>query len=525
MLARATGWWRAHQGERRFRVDPRFRPHSPYLPPEPLRARYASQPYYGEIAAVDAELGPFLQGFLDGKEESTLIAITGDHGESLGEHGEQAHSLFTYESTLHVPLLFWRPGIKAERDPWPARHVDIVPTVLAALGVAKPAGLPGLPLLAPRAEGSEQIASYFEALTAHLNQGLGAAARHPQGPQEIHRAGGRRALRPRDRSQEEKNLIDDQRRLARALAEALPAESKWPPGRGALSEGDLRAAQPRLPDGRQRSSARATAPAEDLRQLTGIQSKMQEVVVLFHAGELDRAMALCREVMAQRPDMEMAWLYLANSLIRAGRGEEALGVLREAVARKIEASTSGGSSAFPSSIPKDGRRNENPRKAGRRSARRGRPQQPGARRNPNGARRPRLRPPRKSEDAEPDNAGTYENLAFAYLQVGKLAEAETAARKAIELEPKRTGAFNNLALALYHQGRAKEAVATWQEPGRLDPSNADTLFNLGSVALEIGEAHNRRSSPPPLPRNRPAKRLRSPTKRRPQMLASLPGRR
>ncbi len=488
VLARAEAWWRAQPGRQRFLWIHLFDPHSPYLPPENLRARFADQPYYGEVAAVDAALGPFLAGFLDGKEESTLIVVTGDHGESLGEHGERSHSLFAYEGTLHVPLLFWRPGITPGRDEWPARHIDIVPTVLAALGQKKPEGLLGEPLLGERPAEPEKVESYFEALTAHLNQGWAPLRGLLRDRKKYVEQAVAELYDLRQDPKEEKNLIDDQRRLAKALADALPAGSKWPPDRGALSAdeiAELRSLGYLMGEGQKRESY---GPEEDLRKLVGIQAKMQEVVVLFHAGELDRAMALCREVMRQRPDMEMAWLYLATSLIRAGRGEEAIGVLREAVAKKIESADIRRQLGL--SLLYSGRLDEGI--AALEALTRDTPDVVAwnnialaelQRENAAAA----FAALAKAKEAEPDNAGTFENLAFVNLQVGRLTQAEEAARKAIELEPQRAGAFNNLALALYHQGRPKEAVENWQEASRLDPGNADTLFNLGSVALEIGD--------------------------------------
>ena len=79
----------------------------------------------------------------------TLVVVTGDHGESLGDHGEQTHGLFAYDATLRVPLIVYQPRLFASRvvnDP--VRHVDILPTVLDAMGIAPPQGLDGASLLA-----------------------------------------------------------------------------------------------------------------------------------------------------------------------------------------------------------------------------------------------------------------------------------------------------------------------------------------------------------------------------------------
>src|SRR5205814_4763813 len=86
-----------------------FDPHAPYRPPAPFDAQYAGRPYYGEVAATDAALAPLLDD-VRAVNHPTLIIVTGDHGEGLGDHGEQSHGLFAYESTLHVPLILAEVG-------------------------------------------------------------------------------------------------------------------------------------------------------------------------------------------------------------------------------------------------------------------------------------------------------------------------------------------------------------------------------------------------------------------------------
>src|SRR5204862_1135713 len=135
-----------------------YDPHAPYRPPAPFDAQYASDPYLGEIAAVDDALGTQLAPIA----QNALLIITADHGEARGDHGELTHGLFAYEATLHVPLVVWGAGVPVGRDGRAARHVDILPTLLAAAGVAMPAPAEhvGRSLLAPAAAEP----SYFEAL-------------------------------------------------------------------------------------------------------------------------------------------------------------------------------------------------------------------------------------------------------------------------------------------------------------------------------------------------------------------------
>ena len=88
-----------------------FDPHAAYHPPTPYSERFRDDPYEGEIAYVDREIGR-LRDALDGLGllEGTVVTVVSDHGESLGEHGEPTHGVFLYQATLHVPLIVVAPG-------------------------------------------------------------------------------------------------------------------------------------------------------------------------------------------------------------------------------------------------------------------------------------------------------------------------------------------------------------------------------------------------------------------------------
>ncbi len=114
-----------------------YDPHLPYRPPEPYASRFAGRPYDGEIAHADAELGRLLTLLAArGLERNLVVAVAGDHGESLGEHGEAAHDVFIYQATQRVPLLLAGPGVPsgvviAQR----VGLIDVAPTLAELLGV------------------------------------------------------------------------------------------------------------------------------------------------------------------------------------------------------------------------------------------------------------------------------------------------------------------------------------------------------------------------------------------------------
>jgi arylsulfatase A-like enzyme/Flp pilus assembly protein TadD len=114
-----------------------YDPHEPYQPPEPFGADFAGRPYDGEIAFADAAVGSVLDRLSTlGLLGRTLVAVVADHGESLGDHGEETHSMFLYEGAIRVPLILWRPGLlpAGKVVSPPVRVVDVAPTLLDYLG-------------------------------------------------------------------------------------------------------------------------------------------------------------------------------------------------------------------------------------------------------------------------------------------------------------------------------------------------------------------------------------------------------
>jgi arylsulfatase A-like enzyme/Tfp pilus assembly protein PilF len=126
-----------------------FDPHAPYAPPEPYRTQYAAVPYDGEIAFVDSVVGRLVAALQSrGSYDKTLIVFTADHGEGLGEHAEQTHGFFLYDSTLRVPLIMKFPGsqFKGRVIAEQVRGIDVAPTILHALSVGIPSGMQGVEL-------------------------------------------------------------------------------------------------------------------------------------------------------------------------------------------------------------------------------------------------------------------------------------------------------------------------------------------------------------------------------------------
>jgi choline-sulfatase len=131
-LDRALAWLNSRAGRPFFLWIHLYDPHSPYRPPEPYLSRYAGHVYDGEIAFDDEQLGRLFARLRQlNLYESALIALAGDHGESLGEHGEAEHGFFVYTATLHVPLILKLPGRlpRSRVVTEPVGLVDLAPTI------------------------------------------------------------------------------------------------------------------------------------------------------------------------------------------------------------------------------------------------------------------------------------------------------------------------------------------------------------------------------------------------------------
>ena len=165
VVHRAETWLAAHPASPHFVWVHLYDPHDPYEPPAPYSLTYKDRLYDGEIAYADSALGTFVAYIKKkGWYENSLVVVVGDHGEGLGEHHEDTHGIFLYDSTTHVPLIIKLPGrrnsgrIVNEQ----VRTTDILPTVLDVLRVPLPERLDG-----------ESLKPYFDGTKSPVRTALG----------------------------------------------------------------------------------------------------------------------------------------------------------------------------------------------------------------------------------------------------------------------------------------------------------------------------------------------------------------
>ncbi len=162
-----------------------FDPHQPRRVPPPYDVEFRSHPYDGEIAFVDEQIGRFFAFLKErGDWEKTLVVLTADHGEGLGEHGELTHAILLHQATLHVPLIIAGPGVpKGEALEWTSSTGDYA-TTLELLGIPSQKDQPPVsPSLVPVMRGEKQGAfeSYFETIAPRTSQGWAQLAGYMEG--------------------------------------------------------------------------------------------------------------------------------------------------------------------------------------------------------------------------------------------------------------------------------------------------------------------------------------------------------
>ncbi len=294
--------------------------------------------YLRDVAAADACLRPLLEPLLaEGRAGRTLVALTSDHGESLGEHGESTHGLLAYEATLRVPLILHAPRLDARVVTTPARHVDLVPTLLDALGLAVPSDFAGRSLW-PAARGARlaPASSYFEALTGALTRGwaplIGVIA---NGHKYVDTPLPELYDLDSDPGETENRLASDARLGAPLRAELLrlraqgSAAAPAPRVEGADVRGRLASLGYLGGDGDARPSS---AVGDDPKRRIVEETRLQELVTLALSGRVADARERARVLARERPGSAMVFLHLAQLEREGGGLPAAIAALRRAQA-------------------------------------------------------------------------------------------------------------------------------------------------------------------------------------------------
>jgi tetratricopeptide (TPR) repeat protein len=441
------------------------------------------------VAAADAALAPLLRPILDAAERgNTLVMLTSDHGEALGEHGEATHGIFAYQGVLAVPLILFQPRLLGPRVvETPARHVDLLPTILDAVSLPAPGGLRGRSLL-PAAAGAPAGApatTYFEALSGQLNRGWAPLyGLIQEGWKYIDLPIPELYDLTADPA-EERNLVAAEPRRLAAMREALQPLRELDPGAVASPESaEIRDRLRSLGYLSGGSPAARTVYTEedDPKRLIELDAIQRRVAGLYSDGDLPSALRLCRQLVRRRPGMRMALLDLAQLERESGDLEAAIEALERAFALNPEDPAA--LALLAGYLTQPGRADEAVELTG-----------PHARlAEPDvevlltrGLALARLRRPRealatlqRARQIDPANPKVSVYLGTVCLMGGRRAEPRAAFEEAIATNPRAARAHSSLAIMATEEGRPEEALAHWRAAVAADPQEHAKLLAVGT---------------------------------------------
>jgi choline-sulfatase len=315
----AERWIDAHAAQPFFYFFHIYEPHVPYDPPEPFRSRYANR-YDGEIAAADAIVGKLLDHLkIGGLYDRALIVVLSDHGEGLGDHGEDQHSILVYREALQVPLIVKLPkstrkgSTVEEATPLTA----VFSTILNAVGVGQ-APPPVRPI-------------YSESLYPLYHFGWSDLRSLTDGRFHFIASSSRAELfNLQTDAAEQHDVSASERRTLTSMRDEL---AKYGNAIPQLGEVDPETARQLAALGYVGSARnRQAGPRPDPRDAIGSLAALRQAIALGAAGRTDEAVAAFHALLAKSPDMVEAWTQLGDTLTHAARPAEAAEAYRQAIA-------------------------------------------------------------------------------------------------------------------------------------------------------------------------------------------------
>ena len=424
VVDRALSWLGGSDARPFFAWVHLYDAHAPYVAPEPLRSRYASSPYDGEIAFVDQQVQRLLTALeQSGQRERTIVVVTGDHGEALGEHGELTHGLLLYEPSLRVPFLIDAPGLlKPHVVKTPVSLADLAPTI-AALAALPMQATDGRDLSADLRAGKEPAAADVYAETEYPTVfGWSALTSLRRGNNKYIAAPSPELYDLAKDPRESQNVYTVERRTMRALATALDAVratvSKQAPAQNAPdAETMAKLASLGYVGG---TPANRTGPRPDPKQMVTLFRAFEQATWATTAKDFAKAGPILEDLVKRDPENPVFRAALAKVERQRGHSERAIELYREAVV------------------------------------------------------------------FAPDDAQAWYNLAAAFQEVGDMPRAAEAVQEALKRDSGNADALNVLGIIQSAGGKPAQALDEFQKAAAIDPRNARIHNNIGNAARALG---------------------------------------
>ena len=321
------------QGEKRFFAFLHlYEPHSPWSPPEAHRD--LKNPYDGEVAYADELLGRFLDGLrARGLDKRAIVAVTSDHGEGLGDHGEQEHGLLLYREAVHVPLVLRLPDRAGQgtRVTGAVAHVDIGPTLLDLAAVPS-SGMDGASLRGALSSGhASPRLVYSETLYPRYHFGWSELYASSDGRFRFIRA-------PTPELYDLSKDPGERQNLAQGRSQTVASMDEWLGGiSNAVTTPEAVDAQTRERlaalgyVGASMGQVAATGNLADPKDKIAAYEDLRKGLALRTTGRHEAAALQLREVVAGNPLMIDGWEALGMSLLTLGRDKEGIAALERAI--------------------------------------------------------------------------------------------------------------------------------------------------------------------------------------------------
>jgi arylsulfatase A-like enzyme/Tfp pilus assembly protein PilF len=466
----ALKWMDGVAGQRFFSWLHFYDPHAPYVSPEPYKSEYRGHPYRGAVAFTDAQVGRVLSFLKDrGLSDRTIVIVSGDHGESLGEHGEETHGFFVYESSMHVPLIMHAPFslTAGRRVSLPVRTADILPTVLDLLQLPVPESLAGVslaPLLAGAKELPKPTEGYAEAMYPLHHYGWSELIASRSERYKLIDAP-RPELYDLERDPKElKNIFEErrsvgdamlrnlraQKRLMAANAPATPkAEDVDPETRARLAALGYVGSFVATSEGP--SSDRADP--KDKIELFNLMTTARDVSK--DEGGSGKAIAMLSRVVRDDPNVIDGWFMLGMEYFKAGKYTEAVANYSRALQLKpdYDLALINMANAY--------------RRLGRDDA--------------------ALAGYERYVAVDPENAFVRYQIGEIYLDQGNLERAETEFAKALKIDPKLASALVATGVIAFQRGQLPQAEKQFKDALALKSDVRLAHFNLALMAEARGD--------------------------------------
>jgi arylsulfatase A-like enzyme/Flp pilus assembly protein TadD len=501
-VAKALSWLEKAGPAKWFLWLHLYDPHAPYDPPEPFKAQTKERRYDGEVAFVDASLGKLFAALeKDGLNGRTIVILTADHGESLGEHGESTHGYFAYNPAIQVPLIIAAPGLKPRRSPEPAGHADLFPTVCDLLGMTIPEGLQGLSLR-PAMDGkslpSRRI--YFESLSPYYALGWAPLTGYLENGQKFIESPIPEVYDLAADPGEKRNLAGGldlgpfRENLGRLVKALSPSEA---PNAQARPTSELKKRIESLgylarPAG---SVKREFGPEDDVKTMLPISNRIEAAFDLEKEGRIKEAISRLNGLVKEPKTLDTAYARLGELYLKEGNDAKAAEIIRAGLAR------------FPSSFEllsdlADCLLTADKPDEVLRLIHEAHPslmmEQDAPIWNTEGVAYLKLKDSaralesfRRAVGVDGEFVEAFSNLGSTALTLGLqrmdsqlLQEAIRALRKVTGLTPQDARAHNSLGAALYSAGQIDPAILSWEKALKLDLGLVRTNFFLGNAYLQ-----------------------------------------